>query len=522
MLAARILAFVPNSQTARLSRLTCGQWLVVWLLIRTCAWMALVLSVYSNPPLDLVEWLSWGGSLEWGYSKHPPFPAWMANLFARLSPGDVWGVYLLSYLCSALCLLAAWVVARQYLPEHLALIAVLSLDGLVYLTHDIVEYSNNVVLDVGWAWTIACALRALQTQSIRWWVALGIAVGLSILTKYTIVILLMPLLGYMLFAREARHLLYKPGVYISILIAGLIAAPHLYWLISNDWITLKYADSRSEDERGIIGHLLNPVMFILGQSLLLVLGVFILLPLMQRPMRLMTLTEGKADPRFLHAAVLGPIGILLLISLTSGSQLRQIWGSPLWTLSGVWLLVMFRAEGAQLRVRASFLRWGLVVVAVFAGSGLKQWMDPLIMGKPARHVFPGQALTAQVTDRWHARFSEPFAIVGGDGWIAGNVCVFAKHRPILYSSGHMGYLVLEPEHCPWTSDDEFNRLGGIIVWDITTTSEAEAEDYLRQRFPRIEFQPPVEIPYPAAWEFPNARFGLAFLPPSSSPSLARR
>ena len=68
-----------------------------------------------------------------------------------------------------------------------------------------------------------------------------------------------------------------------------------------------------------------------------------------------------------------------------------------------------------------------------------------------------------------------------------------SYRPVLYSSGSMGYLVLEPGHCPWTDDADLNARGGVVVWDYEQLGDTAIE-YLRSRFPRAELQPPVVLP----------------------------
>ena len=41
---------------------------------------------YSNVnlPLDTIEALAWGSNLEWGFSKHPPFSAFAAEIFYKI------------------------------------------------------------------------------------------------------------------------------------------------------------------------------------------------------------------------------------------------------------------------------------------------------------------------------------------------------------------------------------------------------------------------------------------------------
>jgi 4-amino-4-deoxy-L-arabinose transferase-like glycosyltransferase len=154
-----------------------------WLTFRTFAWTLFAACALPNAPLDLIEWLSWGHEWRWGYHKHPPLPAWIAEIFSQLSPGDVWGVYLASYLCIGICFICAWRLGREMLPPRLALFGALSLEGLIFLTHDGAEFSNNVVLDACWAVALLASYKAVKTDRLGWWLTLGAAAGLGLLTK---------------------------------------------------------------------------------------------------------------------------------------------------------------------------------------------------------------------------------------------------------------------------------------------------------------------------------------------------
>ena len=35
----------------------------------------------TNLPLDTIEALAWGSNLDWGFNKHPPFSAFVINIF---------------------------------------------------------------------------------------------------------------------------------------------------------------------------------------------------------------------------------------------------------------------------------------------------------------------------------------------------------------------------------------------------------------------------------------------------------
>jgi 4-amino-4-deoxy-L-arabinose transferase-like glycosyltransferase len=465
---------------------------------------------HPNAQIDMIEWGSWGGVTTWGYPKHPPLPGWVAGLFLQLSPGGVWGLYFAGYLFAAGCVWAAWKLAREFLPPQRAIFASLALDGLAYLTNDPADYSNNIVTNILWAYTAWFIYRAIRTNRLAWWIAVGVVVGCAILTKYTIGVLLLPLAIYVLCDRASRKCLATPGPYISIVIALGIIAPHLAWLANHDFITIKYIAERSADDSGIWTHLTNPLLFIAGQSAILVPVVFILFPILGREPN----PVERSNRWFLHAAVLGPVVFFLLVSLITGGMLRVVWASPLWTFAGVWLLAIFPAEITALTVRKVLLRWLIFVIGIPAFAVGFQLAEPHLLGKrEGRTLFPGKALSNEVLRLWNERYDQPFAIVAGEPWRAGNICVYSPHHPQLYSSGMMGYMEMDEKHTPWIKGDEdFATRGGVVVWDADANHDLSVA-IIRTRFPTAEILPPIELQYQTSVPGRPARIGLAFLPP---------
>ncbi|QEL20179.1 glycosyltransferase family 39 protein [Limnoglobus roseus] len=488
--------------------------LAAWLVVRTVVWTLAVVASHHNAPLDLVEWLSWGGSWQWGYPKHPPLPAWLADAASRLSPGDVWGVYLFSYAVSSGILLAAYRLGREYLSPRRALVATLALDGLNYLTNDPAEFSNNVMLGLGWAWLIVCFHRAIGTGQLRWWLAVGVVAGLTLLCKYTIGVLLLAVLAFALYDRASRKVWRTPGPYLAALVAGLIVLPHALWLVQHDFITLRYAEERAGSGAGLLKRLVRPFEFLGNQALILLPVAFVLWPLM----RFRTAPDDAPEAKplattFLHFAVLGPPLILLTVSAAIGFQLREIWGSPLWTFVGVWALANFPVVQVIETLQRSLRRWVVVAVGLCLFATAKQVANPYLFHVGGRTAFPGKELTREVNARWAAQYGGLPPIVGGEGWRAGVVCCYSPHRPLLYSSGKMGYLVMEPEHCRWTGDADLNARGGVILWDATQLGD-DMSDFLRPRFPRVASQPAIELPYVTGAVVKPTRVGVAFVPPA--------
>ena len=62
--------------------------LVIWTLVPTLT--------NNNLPLDTIEALAWGSNLDWGFNKHPPMSAFLAEMFYRIFGAQDWAYYLLS------------------------------------------------------------------------------------------------------------------------------------------------------------------------------------------------------------------------------------------------------------------------------------------------------------------------------------------------------------------------------------------------------------------------------------------
>jgi 4-amino-4-deoxy-L-arabinose transferase-like glycosyltransferase len=492
-----------------LTRMRPGTLLFAWLVIRTVVWTVGIATTHPNAQIDMTEWGSWGSTFAWGYPKHPPLPGWIAGLALRLTPGQVWGEYLAGYLCSAGCLWVAWMLAREFLPARSAVFAALALDALAYLTNDPADFSNNVVLNLLWAMTTLALFRAIRSGRTRTWLVVGFLTGASFLTKYSIGLLFIPIGVYVLTDRVARRCLVTPGPYLAGIIAAVIVTPHLLWVVRNDFITFTYAAERSADLPGPWAHVKNPAAFLAGQVAILIPVAFLLWPVLGR-------YKPAADVpvrQFLHAAVLGPVAILLVLSAATGCQLRLVWASPLWTLAGVWLLANFPGDVTAAAAKAVLLRWAALTVAIFAFATGFQRIEPYLTGKAGRTLFPGKALTDVVTETFAARYGRPVPIAAGEPWRAGLVCCYAPNHPVLYSSGAMDYLVMDPKHTPWTGDADLNTRGGVILWDPNMTP-GEVLDLLRERFPRLEIQAELELPYQTSAPVSVARTGWAIVPPA--------
>jgi 4-amino-4-deoxy-L-arabinose transferase-like glycosyltransferase len=506
------LAPAQTAETATTARV-CARLFWSWLALRTLAWAALASLTQPNAALDLIEWLAWGREWQWGYHKHPPLPAWIAETFFQLAGRRVWGVYLASYLCTALTLWCVWRLGRAVATPRRALLAALALDGFVFFTYDTAEFSNNVVLTAAWALTVLCFFHAARTQRWHWWLVTGVVLGIGLLSKYTLAVVLPPLLLFLLWRRETRTRRVLLGVALMSVAAFVVFLPHLVWMVRHDFITITYGLDRSVSEKTWWTHLKNPLLFALSQAGRLLPVSLVLVPLTGWVWRKRRAgAAGRFHRDYLLAVVLGPAAVLLLMSLTTGMQLREIWGYPLWTFAPLLLLVSLRLDDAPAAWRWSWRLWGAVAVGLVGFALLKNYGEPRWSGKPGRIHFPGKELADEATRRYTAAVGEPFPVAVGECWLAGNVSCYAPQRPSMYSSGAVGYCVLDPRAAPWLSEDEIRRRGAVLLWDAGELGD-ELPEIMRLRFPHAQAQPPIVLPYTGLPDVPPVRVGLAFQAP---------
>lgn len=110
-----------------------------------------------------------------------------------------------------------------------------------------------VALDyLWWVLTAYFLVRLLRTEDPRWWLAIGAAIGLGIMTKYTMIFLVAGVaVGVLL--TDTRRYLKTPWLWAGVAVSLLIFLPDLIWQIQHDFISLEFLKHiHTRDVRG--GH----------------------------------------------------------------------------------------------------------------------------------------------------------------------------------------------------------------------------------------------------------------------------
>jgi 4-amino-4-deoxy-L-arabinose transferase-like glycosyltransferase len=485
-----------------------GRAFASFLLLHSAVWIVLPSLLYLNLPLDLIEALSYGREWPLGSDKLPPLPWWLVEIAYRLIGHD-FAYYALAQIAVAASFAAVWATARPLVGGLGALIAVLILDGLHYLNYTSVKFNHDVIQLPFWALAGFAFHRALRGGENRHWLLLGLAVGMSLWAKYFVVVLAVPLVLFVLIDGAARKCLATAGPYIAIAAALVVTAPHLVWLVRNDFLPFAYAEHRAVASRGWYDHIWHPLEFAGSQAFFLIPSLLIAVPLFYpRRSAAEPPAAAKADAYDLSIVSLlafGPVATVLAMGAFSGRGAVAMWGYPLWLFLGLWLVLVARRVLDERRLARAVLTWAIVFVGFMLAFTADYTVLPHFDHRYRAVFFPGGALGRDITQRYHAATGRPIVYVIGTMWDGGNVEHYSPDHPRVLIDG-------EPRRAPWIDMRDLARRGAAVVW---TDSDP---DKLPKKFAGIAAGATVQPPFTLAYRRGSGKVavGWAILLPRRS------
>ena len=476
-------------------------------------WLILPSLFHSAYKADTIELQFIAKEWVWATTKHPMMSAWLLEICNILTHRAFAAPFIASAFCTIIILFSVWRVARNVLPEEDALLGTFVMLPYLPLTLKSCLYNPNTALMLFWTLSIFTFYYAFQTNRKRWWIAAGLALGLGLHAKYTIILLAVAILIYSLgFPRFRRH--WKgAGPWLAVVISFAVFTPHIIWFYQQDSLsTLSYTQDALEKRR-ILGsgwdRLVCPIVFTAGElGLLIVSPLLLLVPTLGR--RWKRRTAGNEAERETLNYLLCCIGIpFLLLTVASGIKeiVRTTYGFPLWFFLGVWLLLQFERRDGNLSFVRS-MKWIFLAVSVFVVVFIVQALyGPYITGKPGHVHYPMRAIGVECDRAWYSRFDTPCRYVSGNCYM---LCGFAaysmKDRPSVHC--HYSHAVPMMER---PTDEDVNDKGGVILWN---SQDRPGLDGLLLRFPKAEvLTERLELPYQTGANIPPLEIGIAIVPP---------
>lgn len=252
--------------------------------------------------VDEAYYWDWSQALAWGYYSKPPGIAVLIAFTTALGGHTELAVRAGSLLLHPLTAGVLFLLTRHWYSATTA-----SAVGIAYLCLPAVAFSSlfistDVLLLFFWSLALYALARFME-QPQTYWPLLGLALGLGMLSKYSMVLFGPCLLLFLWLHPPARSWLRQPYLYAAALLAGLIFAPNLLWNAQHAYPTLHHtAEIARLAQPGL--HWDEGLEFVLYQFVLLGPGLFILW--------LLALRRKPSDPRSLLLAIFSLLPVLLL------------------------------------------------------------------------------------------------------------------------------------------------------------------------------------------------------------------
>lgn len=194
---------------------------------------------------DELYYMACGENLAFGYVDHPPFVAIAAKISRMLFGDSLFSLRFFPAIAGALLVFLTGVIVRKLggrrFAQFLAALAVIISPIYLGLGSFL---SMNPFDHLLWALSAYILVLILKSDGIKLWVLFGIALGLGLQNKYSMIFFGLGFVVGLVLTANRKYLL-SPKLWIAGFIAFLIFLPNLIWQIVNNWQTLEFMRNAS-------------------------------------------------------------------------------------------------------------------------------------------------------------------------------------------------------------------------------------------------------------------------------------
>lgn len=226
-------------------------------------------------PLDLspdeAHYWEWSRRLDLSYYSKGPMIAYLIYLGTALFGDTVFGIRIMAVIFSALSSVYLYKlvalmyhekddstvgpgsVGQQRSGRDLGAMAALLFQGVPLFAPFGVIFSIDAPFLFFWILSLYLFYKAVAAPGEgRWrdWLAVGVAAGLGLLTKYTMAFFLLSAFLLLLLS-DKRSLLKSPKPYGALIVSLLVFSPVLLWNVQHGWVTMKHTAGQAHIAKGL-------------------------------------------------------------------------------------------------------------------------------------------------------------------------------------------------------------------------------------------------------------------------------
>ena len=331
----------------------------------------LYLGLVDLIPEEAYYW-SYAQHLDFGYLDHPPLVAWLVRLGTAAFGHSEFAVRIGALACWGVAAGFVYGLARSGGDRAAGLAALLLFAVLPYFFAVGLVMTPDAPLVAAWAAALFFLARALLLGRSRAWWGAGAALGIGLLSKYSIAWLGLAALVFVLADPASRRWLRRPEPYGAALLAALLFSPVLVWNARHGWVSFAFQGARRLAKPAELG---LPWLVASAALLLSPLGLAAAL----RALVPRDEPEGD-DARRLHrfALVFTGVPLALLVAFSLRHAVRANWTGPVWLAALPAIARTLAAHAAAARPQARAWAATLVALLLLYGFGLQH----LALGLP--------------------------------------------------------------------------------------------------------------------------------------------
>ena len=215
-------------------------------------WIIGILAFFYLVRLFLIGWMElapdeayywyWAKHLDWSYYDHPPMIAYIMAFFTALGGDNAFSVRIGGLLASLLTLLLLYASCRRLSPDDRNIpceVLFIANVTLLFSAGCLIQTPDTPLL-LFWAATVYCGIRIITGAPSWWWYLWGAALGLGLLSKYTMILIIPCQFAFLILSRNDRHWLFKKEPYLALLLALALFSPVVIWNYQHNWVSFAF------------------------------------------------------------------------------------------------------------------------------------------------------------------------------------------------------------------------------------------------------------------------------------------
>lgn len=178
--------------------------------------------------------------LDWGYVAYPPITPLIARAGLELFGTSLVGLRSFAAIAQGIVVILAGMMARDFGGARAAQITAAlaaAISPVALTSGTLIQYMSFDFL--WWVLLSFFVVRLLRTEDPRWWLGIGMAVGLGMMTKYTMAFFAAGLVAGVLITATRRYL-KSPWLWAGVAVAMIIFLPNFLWQVRNDFVSLDF------------------------------------------------------------------------------------------------------------------------------------------------------------------------------------------------------------------------------------------------------------------------------------------